>query len=398
MTRASIFSDFPKTSLPIYTHFFVSFILLSFSYYHQGLFYKKRPYLTQYPTLLELRTEQFYKRCFSLQSSKKETSFLNFSGLCHSYLLGKKNRLLPQQKEVHRFFYLQHLLTPSGQHLQYIYFFLRPIQWFPILGQMFYQGLCLLFCLFLCFLPVDLALRRMAAFHFIFQSFSLLNKFFLSAKKDDDHSLWVQEYSYLLFFLFFMTDFFLGTYQYSPLSFSYSFLFLGTLLLSQRKEFSYVYDLFFILQALLITQMFQTPSLVHLHALIFHFLISWLANFIFIIFIFGLLTLQCLPTIPFVLYFNNTLFQLYDWCSSSRIPSLSPGILFLILNFYYLAIITFPHSSTQRISQKKSRRRHLFIFFYGIMLFSYAKDLNPHSFIEESKYKTSPKRHSTSHQ
>lgn len=126
---------------------------------------------------------------------------------------------------------LVHLMTPSGLHLSslfLIFFLLR--RKYPRLSNFIELPLCLGFYFFL---PGYYSFRRVA----LIRSFFILN------------TLRGTNYSKGLIFIFFLlTDYFFGTYRFSPLSFYLSTLFLA--LIFSIKEFRVykMYLLFFVAQ------------------------------------------------------------------------------------------------------------------------------------------------------
>ncbi len=126
---------------------------------------------------------------------------------------------------------LLHLMTPSGLHLSslfLIFYLLR--RKYPKVSNFIELVLCLGFYFFL---PGYYSFRRVA----LIRSFFILNK------------MRETNYSKLQIFIFFLvTDFFFGTYRYSPLSFYLSTLFLALIFSIKEFRLYKMYLLFFVAQ------------------------------------------------------------------------------------------------------------------------------------------------------
>ncbi|MFG1556410.1 ComEC/Rec2 family competence protein [Halobacteriovorax sp. FRX-2] len=164
---------------------------------------------------------------------KTKASFDNRSEFYfyRSVLTGQKWGLDKELKRKLAHLNLLHLMTPSGLHLSslfLIFYFLR--RRYPRFSNLVELTLCLGFYFFL---PGYYSFRRVA----LIRSFFILNK--------------VREtnYSKMQIFLFFLTtDFFFGTYRYSPLSFYLSTLFLGLIFSIKEYRIYKMYLLFFVAQ------------------------------------------------------------------------------------------------------------------------------------------------------
>ncbi len=126
---------------------------------------------------------------------------------------------------------LLHLMTPSGLHLSslfLIFYLLR--RKYPKVSNFIELVLCLGFYFFL---PGYYSFRRVA----LIRSFFILNK------------MRETNYSKLQIFIFFLvTDFFFGTYRFSPLSFYLSTLFLALIFSIKEFRLYKMYLLFFLAQ------------------------------------------------------------------------------------------------------------------------------------------------------
>ncbi|WP_233189730.1 ComEC/Rec2 family competence protein [Halobacteriovorax sp. DA5] len=126
---------------------------------------------------------------------------------------------------------LLHLMTPSGLHLSslfLIFYLLR--RKYPKVSNFIELVLCLGFYFFL---PGYYSFRRVA----LIRSFFILNR------------MRETNYSKLQIFIFFLiTDFFFGTYRYSPLSFYLSTLFLALIFSIKEFRLYKMYLLFFVAQ------------------------------------------------------------------------------------------------------------------------------------------------------
>lgn len=146
---------------------------------------------------------------------KKSFHHPNLGGLGYSYLTGFMGGVQKEDLMIHRALGLQHLFTPSGMHLTSIL-----LAFNFILNRLFKHKKILiiiniLLSASLFFLPELYPLKRMA----ILRLFILFLTFYAKEKN-----------IFALFLISFFLDFLWGTYRYNPLSFTLSFLFLGTVL------------------------------------------------------------------------------------------------------------------------------------------------------------------------
>ncbi|WP_084710395.1 ComEC/Rec2 family competence protein [Bacteriovorax sp. BAL6_X] len=148
-----------------------------------------------------------------------------------SVLTGQKWGLDKELKRKLTHLNLLHLMTPSGLHLSslfLIFYFLR--RRYPRLSNLVELTLCLGFYFFL---PGYYSFRRVA----LIRSFFILNK-----TRETNYS------KMQIFIFFLVTDFFFGTYRYSPLSFYLSTLFLGLIFSIKEYRIYKMYLLFFVAQ------------------------------------------------------------------------------------------------------------------------------------------------------
>jgi len=242
----------------------ISFLALA---YWQNQPSQYRPLLTAPLSIIQYKKDEFAKFLSPEQS-----------GAIIAYTLGDKSGLSRKTKKGHKNLNLLHLFTPSGIHLSSIAFILLPVIFLlrkltPMLPCLFFFTLYTLAFM----LPGYWSIKRII----------LLKAFHLFPKELD---------SFTIFLLAFTFDFFFGTYKYSPLSFIYSFLFLG--IIFSMKDFPKISFLYFIFIAQLIICYFQKETLFILSPLL-GILLTLLFSFCFPFF-FGAIILQ--PLIPTFLY------------------------------------------------------------------------------------------------
>lgn len=163
-----------------------------------------------------------YKKRSSFTTSQLETISKEFkkrsmATLLNAFITGNKKGIFPSIKKEFDSLALSHLFTPSGIHLASLYFLLLPFLkrsknklfiLIPLLGLTYF------------FTP----------FHSI--------KRILLMKVT---TVWLNQRDiFKVFILSFIWDFFLGTYSLSPLSYSYSFLFLGIIISFQNRPKLYL--------------------------------------------------------------------------------------------------------------------------------------------------------------
>jgi hypothetical protein len=144
-----------------------------------------------------------------------------------SMIFGLKRGLSKSIKSKFKRLNLLHLFTPSGLHFSSLLLFLLPL---INLSRYCHLKLPKLLIIMLCLLPFALvkfySLKRIA----LLKILTLLFGKYLSI--------------YKLFLITFILDFIFGSFQQSPLSFSYSFIFLGILLSFSKINFKLLLGLF----------------------------------------------------------------------------------------------------------------------------------------------------------
>ncbi|MBL6988487.1 MAG: hypothetical protein ISR65_01840 [Bacteriovoracaceae bacterium] len=213
----------------------------------------------------------YYKRVTSPFIASKRIEIRNslkskeMAELLMSYVTGDKLRLTKKVKVAHRNLALYHLFTPSGIHLSSILIFIFPFLYLikkksKLAHAAVITAVCLLpFLLFSKFYSI----KRMSILR-------LLN--FYGSKVSDRIPI------FAIFILTFIIDFFFGTYDQSPLSFMYSFLFLGIILSTTHKPKSYL--MFALLGGQVIIAYFQLRTLTTT-GFIFGFFLTGLFGLIF---------------------------------------------------------------------------------------------------------------------
>ncbi len=191
-----------------------------------------------------------------------------------AYVWGEKALMNSAHIKWHNALYLQHLFTPSGVHLSSLLVLLKLSK----KRGRFYHSLEFI-VLFLTLFPQGLyPLKRIALLRICTKINQLLfnNKFSLAS----------------VFFLSFALDFFWGNYHLNSISFALSYLFIGSLILLESKNFfRFIYFLF--CAQLLVAIIFHQPF--HPLAFIMGMILSALFALIFPILIAGLLTYTFLP-------------------------------------------------------------------------------------------------------
>lgn len=136
-----------------------------------------------------------------------------------SFLCGDKRGLNRKTRRAYKNLNLYHLFTPSGIHLGIFYLINRPL---INLTSRLSPTLSLIYKFILSVWPWFIngffSLKRIGGMHLI-----KLLPINLSPKQ--------------IFFVFFTFDFFLGTYSMSPMSWTFSFLFLGIVFHTYQKSF-----------------------------------------------------------------------------------------------------------------------------------------------------------------
>ena len=216
----------------------LSFILLSYIYQQGPSYIYRRKSYPDFAALAQLE-----------QRVTRNTFNKNEAALLASYVRGGSKNLSPGQKKNHRALNLQHLWSPSGIHLAAALLWLTPLlprpyrrrkqklesindqQQYcitntttnksPKIRKVIINLIWILLYTIPWSLPGYYAIKRIC----------LLKIAHLLLRQTP----WRPDYYY--FFLAIMgLDFFFGTYQSSPLSFAYSFLFLGVIVAAQNTS------------------------------------------------------------------------------------------------------------------------------------------------------------------
>lgn len=172
----------------------------------------------------ESKTALPYKEPIFLIHQKElvEKYFNNpyLSSVLFSYTVGGQKGVSKSVITSHKNLYLIHLFTPSGLHLSSLFFFLTPLLSFLKFKSFNYFFMAsLLLTLPPFFLDGFWAVKRV----------SFLRLLFLVFKKTP-----LKLSLFAIFILAFALDFVFGTFKDSPLSFTYSFLFLGMIFAGQK--------------------------------------------------------------------------------------------------------------------------------------------------------------------
>ena len=137
-----------------------------------------------------------------------------------AYTIGGQKEVPRSLTTAHKNLYLIHLFTPSGLHLSSLFFFLTPLLSFLKFRSFnYFFAASLLLTLPPFFLDGFWAVKRVA----------FLRLLWLVFKKTP-----LKLSLFTVFILAFILDFFFGTFKDSPLSFTYSFLFLGLIFAGQK--------------------------------------------------------------------------------------------------------------------------------------------------------------------
>ena len=136
-----------------------------------------------------------------------------------SFLCGNKKGLERETKKAYKNLNLYHLFTPSGIHLGIFYMINTPsINYVGRRSKKLYLVYKVALSIWPWFLGGFLSLKRIGGMHLI-------------------KILPIKIKPVQIFFLFFLFDYFFGTYKDSPMSWSYSFLFLGIVFHTYQKSF-----------------------------------------------------------------------------------------------------------------------------------------------------------------
>ena len=158
---------------------------------------------------------------------KKSAHNKVYAKLIVSMIFGYKRGLPKDIKKKFQILNLLHLFTPSGLHFSSLFIFLLPLfnlsrYCHPRIPRL----IVILFCLLPFFLEKFYSLKRIALLKILTVIFGKRFSIFT------------------LFLMTFALDFIFGSFQQSPLSFVYSFIFLGTLLSFKKINFKLLLGLF----------------------------------------------------------------------------------------------------------------------------------------------------------
>ena len=139
--------------------------------------------------------------------------------LRHSFLCGKKKGLGKKRKDAYKRLNLLHLFTPSGLHLSSVSLLFNPLKkYFPLIISLIQLGI---FSFSLTAMGLN-SIHRLAKLKMMG---TVLSYFKIRI-----------DYFYL-FLMVFTYEFLLGNYKNSPLSFAYSFLFIGIVFTSFKRSY-----------------------------------------------------------------------------------------------------------------------------------------------------------------
>jgi competence protein ComEC len=158
-----------------------------------------------------------------LTKMKEIQSRENFS-LTRAFVIGDKRSLLKKQKRDFSKLKINHLFTPSGIHFSSFYLLFIPLIRYLRKRKKLIASYTL--DILLCLIPFGLN-----------QLYSLKR---ISIMRLGSISLRAFNIKFDFFYIFmasFIFDFFFGTFKHSPLSYSFSFLFIGSLLTTKKTQF-----------------------------------------------------------------------------------------------------------------------------------------------------------------
>lgn len=166
--------------------------------------------VTETPTLI-------HNHLFEMKRLQDSEHF----ALTRAFIIGDKRSLTKSLKKKFSYLHLNHLFTPSGIHFSSFLIFFIPL--ISRLRKRGYKKSSFLIEVSLCLLPFGLyqfySLKRISILRLLNLTFKNLN-----FKID----------IFYIFILSFLIDFIFGTYRQNPMSFTFSFLFLGSLLSNSK--------------------------------------------------------------------------------------------------------------------------------------------------------------------
>lgn len=223
----------------------------------------------------------------------KELKDKRATGMLVALVLGEKRYLNRKFKNKLKLMALNHLVTPSGLHLTSLFLLVFPLfQLFKKKKRFIEILLVGILTFFIYQLPELYSLKRVT----LYRLTSLIIKPMGFS-------------SFSSFLLVFGLDFFFGTYQYSPLSFSLSYLFLG-LILSSLKEVKIKIPLLLSLAQIIIAYLFDRPT--YPISLVLNSLISLLFGFYYPFLFFSFLVKWTTPMAFLIGLFDKVILYAYQ--------------------------------------------------------------------------------------
>lgn len=267
----------------------------------------------------------------------------NLSSVLFSYTVGGQKGVSQSVINSHKNLYLIHLFTPSGLHLSSLFFFLTPLLSFLKFKSFNYFFLAsLLLTIPPFFLDGFWAVKRVTFLRLLWLVFRKI-------------PLKLSLFS--IFILAFSLDFIFGTFKASPLSFTYSFLFLGMIFSSQKWPSIWL-PLFLMLGQFIVCFYLQTPFFP-----VNFFLGFFLTSFFSLLFPIFFLSF-CFPQISLIAKFFLSIFLFLVKYSSAFLknsPSFSISLDGLLLILLFISNLEF---------RKKGLCLIFFAFFHSIPLWN----------------------------
>ena len=276
---------------------------------------------------------------FSFHHQKLKESFKQkkMADLLIAYNTGNKRKIGIKIKKAHRRLHLLHLFTPSGIHLSALYLFLIPLfYWVKKRNRLFFEGFWLATALLPFCLSGLYSIKRMALFRILWHIGPRMTN-----KLTCLH----------IFFITFLFDFLFGNFKNSPLSFIYSFLFLGIIV---TTSLNHGRPLIALLGGQIIIGFFDLRAITHL-GFIFGVFLTGLFSLFFPLFFLFYWSFYILP-----LNWGEPLIHCYWYLVniSSKIAYIS-GSFYSSLPLVFTCVLL-----AGRI--KKRKKRIIFIFFLMI--------------------------------
>ena len=215
--------------------YFIAFFMLSF--YHGGYALRDK-----FVPRSSSKSVSLHKQKLKKSFKKKKMAYLLIA-----YNTGNKKRVGNKIKKAHKRLHLLHLFTPSGIHLSALYLFILPLfYWLKKRNRLFYEFIWMGVAI-LPFWPTGLySIKRMAMFRILWHVNQKISKKFSPIH---------------IFFATFLLDLLFGNFKNSPLSFIYSFLFLGIIV---TTSFNHKKSLFALFGGQIIIGFFDLKAITHL--------------------------------------------------------------------------------------------------------------------------------------